>query len=124
MTSTALKPMESEVEETGRTLTARVDVFEKDDEFLVYADMPGVNPQDVDIRYESGELTLQGRRARSNSDKERAGWEYDVTGYQRSFRVGEHIASDKIEADLRQGVLTLRLPKVEAVRPRRIAVRG
>lgn len=124
MATTALKPMEQEVEETGRTLTARVDVFEKDDEYLVYADMPGVTPQDVDIRYENGELTLQGRRSRSHADKNRTGWEYDVTGYHRSFRIGEQIASDRIEADLRNGVLTLRLPKTEAVKPRRITVRG
>lgn len=110
--------------ETGRTLTARVDVFEKDDEYLVRADLPGVNPNDVDIRFENGELTLHGRRNAANNGKARAAWESEVNGYQRSFRLGEHVASDRIEADLKDGVLTLRLPKVEAVKPRRIAVKG
>lgn len=124
MTERAIKPVESEAEPTGRTLAARVDVFEKDDEYLVYADMPGVTPQDVDIRFENGELSLFGRRSRCNAGKQGESWECDIHGYNRSFRLGEHVAGDRIEAELKQGVLTLRLPKVEAVKPRRIAVKG
>jgi HSP20 family protein len=124
MTEQALKTMESEAEDAGRTVTARVDVFEKDDEFVVLADMPGVKPVDVDIRFENGELTLHGRRSADHAGRDRAAWEYEVTGYHRSFRVGDTVASDRIEADLKQGVLSLRLPKVEAVKPKRIAVKG
>ena len=124
MTETALKRVENEVEEAGRTIAARVDVFEKDDEYLVFADMPGVEPQDIDIRFESGELLLQGRRPRIHGDKERANWDSEITGFHRSFHIGDHVAGDRIEADVKNGVLTLRLPKTEAVKPRRIAVRG
>lgn len=124
MTETALKPVETEVEESGRTASARIDIFEKDDEYLVYADMPGVSPGDVDIRYENGELTLQGRRIPSHRDKNRANWESEITGFHRGFRIGDQIASDRIEADMKNGVLTLRLPKTEAVKPKRISVRG
>jgi HSP20 family protein len=105
-------------------LTPRVDVLETDDEILVYADMPGVTAEDVDIRFENGELAVHGRRAASHPDKSRATREFEVTGYFRSFRVAEQIAADKIEAALKNGVLTLHLPKVEAVKPRRIAVKG
>lgn len=112
MTEQATKPMESEAEETCCSVTARVDVFEKDDEFVVYADMPGVAPEDVDVRYNNGELILHGRRTS------------DIAGYHRDFRLGEQIAADRIEAQLTNGVLTLRLPKVEAVKPKRIAVKG
>lgn len=97
-------------EPQGVTVTPRVDVLETDDELLVYADLPGVAPADVDIRFENGDLTVHGRRA--------------GVSFFRSFRVTERIAGDKIEADLKGGVLTLHLPKVEAIKPRRIAVRG
>lgn len=105
-------------------LTPRVDVLETDDEILVYTDMPGVAAEDVDVRFENGELAVHGRRTASHPDKARESREVEVTGYFRSFRVTEQIATDKIEAALKNGVLTLHLPKVEAVKPRRIAVKG
>ena len=110
----------------GRTvaLTPRVDVLETEDEILVFADMPGVTAEDVDVRFENGELAVHGRRAASHPDKPRAARELEVTGYFRSFRVTEQIAADRIAAELKHGVLTLHLPKVEAVKPRRIAVKG
>jgi HSP20 family protein len=94
------------------TLTPRVDVLETDDEIVVLADFPGVEPADVDIRFENGELAVHGRRANG------------AASYFRNFRITEQVAADKIEAELKQGVLTLRLPKVEAIKPRRIAVKG
>ncbi|OWK35852.1 Hsp20/alpha crystallin family protein [Fimbriiglobus ruber] len=106
------------------TVTPRIDLLESEDELLLLADVPGVQPDNVDIRFENGELTVHGRRQPSHDDKKRAAWEYEVTNYFRSFRVTEQIAADKIAAELKNGVLTLRLPKVEAVKPRRIAVRG
>jgi HSP20 family protein len=123
MTETAIKPV-TETEEAGRTQTARADVFERDDEYVVQADLPGVQPQDVDIRFEDGELTLHGRRSREANTREAAPWNRDIAGFTRTFRLGEGIAGDRIEADMKHGVLTLRLPKTEAVKPRRIAVRG
>jgi HSP20 family protein len=106
------------------TVTPRADVLETDDEFLVLADLPGVTPDGIDIRFENGELTLHGRRAADHAEKARALWEYEVTNYFRTFRLTEHIAADRIEAELKNGVLALHLPKAEAVKPRRIAVRG
>jgi HSP20 family protein len=105
-------------------LTPRVDILETDDEILVFTDMPGVAAEDVDIRFENGELAVHGRRAASYPDKARAAREVEVTGYFRAFRVTEEIAADRIEAGLKNGVLTLHLPKVEAVKPRRIVVKG
>jgi HSP20 family protein len=106
------------------TVTPRADVLETDDEFLLLADMPGVTPDGVDIRFENGELTLHGRRAADHGGKDRAVWEYEVTNYFRTVRLTEHIAADRIEAGMKNGVLTLHLPKAEAVKPRRIAVKG
>jgi HSP20 family protein len=106
------------------TVTPRVDVLETEDEFLVLADMPGVKSEDVDVRFEKGELTLHGRRAASHADKEAPLREYEATNYFRTFAVTDTVAADQITAELKGGVLTVRLPKVEAVKPRKIAVRG
>jgi HSP20 family protein len=118
------QPIPVEGETRAVTVAPRVDILETDDEILVFADMPGVAAQDVDIRFENGELTVHGRRTASHPDKEKAAREFEVTSYFRSFQVTEQIAADRIEAELKNGVLTLHLPKVEAVKPRRIAVKG
>ena len=94
----------------------RVDVLETEHEFVVLADVPGLTPEDVDIRFEQGEMIVHGRR-----QSPRAG---TPVAYHRSFAVAETIAADKISAELKDGVLTVTLPKVEAVKPKRIAVRG
>jgi len=93
-----------------------VDVLETENEFLIFADVPGVKPEDVDVRFEKGELALHCRRP--------AVRESEATAYQRSFAVADTVAADKITADLKSGVLTIHLPKIEAVKPKRIAVTG
>jgi len=106
------------------TVTPRVDVLETENEVLVLADLPGVKPDDVDVRFEKGELTIHGRRTAVYAGKEFALREYEAANYFRAFGVSERIAADKIAAELKGGVLTVRLPKVEAVKPRKIAVSG
>lgn len=100
-------------EPQGVTAVAPADVLETDDGYRLLLDLPGVQPADVDVRFEDGELAVNARRTGRLSGS-----------YTRTFRVSERIAADKIAADLRHGVLTLTLPKVEAVKPRRIAVQG
>jgi HSP20 family protein len=104
----------AEMPERAVAINPRVDVLETENEFLILADLPGVKPEDVDVRFEKGELALHGRRPGAD--------EFDATAYHRSFAVAESVAADKITADLKAGVLTVRLPKVEAVKPKRIAV--
>jgi HSP20 family protein len=106
------------------TVTPRVDVVETEQEVLVLADMPGVKPGDVDVRFEKGELTIHGVRAAAHAEKESQQREYEATNYFRAFGVAESIAADQISAELRSGVLTVHLPKVEAVKPRKITVKG
>jgi HSP20 family protein len=106
------------------TVTPRVDILETENEVLVLADLPGVKPDEVDVRFEKGELTIHGRRACCHGGKEAPLREYGAANYFRAFELAETIAADRIEAELKNGVLTLHLPKVEAVKPRRIAVKG
>jgi HSP20 family protein len=114
----------AEAQDVGVLARPRVDVMETENEVMLLADLPGVKSGDVDVRFENGELTIHGRRFASNANKKRALTEYEPTHYHRSFRLTEDIAADRIEAELKAGVLTVRLPKAEAAKPRKIAVKG
>jgi HSP20 family molecular chaperone IbpA len=125
----AIKKEEGEVTRVERTrdrrtYTPNVDIIETSDAFVVMADVPGVQPGAMDIQYEQGVLTLHGR-VESRQDEENTSYllcEYGVGDYYRSFRIGDGIDPDKIEAHLKDGVMELKLPKSEAVKPRKIAV--
>jgi HSP20 family protein len=106
---------ESDSPERGGAVSPRVDVLETENEYLVLADMPGTRSEDVDVRFEQGELSVYGRRAIRKDE---------FTTYHRTFAVADTVAADKITAELKAGVLTIHLPKVETVKPRKIAVNG
>lgn len=104
--------------------TPRVDILETRDELVVYADLPGVKPSDVDVRYELGELIIEGRCEPRQEGVSPLFSEYGVGDYYRAFAVGENLDAERISADLKNGVLTVRLPKAEKVKPKRITVKG
>ena len=106
------------------TVTPRVDIVETENEFVLFVDLPGVWSDDVDVRFEKGELTVHGKRAAANTGRQPSLREYEATSYHRTFAVAETVAADKIDAELKNGVLTVRLPKAEAAKPRRISVKG
>jgi HSP20 family protein len=130
MTSETMAQKQSEETRTqsertrgGRVYRPNVDIVEKQDELLVLADMPGVNGGDIDIRFEDGELTIHGPAAQRQDGQTRyLLQEYGVGDFYRTFRVSEQIDASKISAEYKDGVLSLHLPKVEAVKPRRIKV--
>lgn len=108
----------------GRRVAApAVDVYENKDEVLLVADMPGVRPDDIVIRFERGELTLSGRRAKQPEGNVLAA-EHRFTDFQRTFTVPQSIQSDAINAEIAHGVLKIHLPKVSAQKPRQIAVKA
>jgi HSP20 family molecular chaperone IbpA len=108
------------------TYRPNVDILESEGELQLRADLPGVAADDIDVQFENGVLTLTARvRPRWNMQK--AAWrlqEYGLGDFQRTFQVGEQIDASGITAEYGNGILTLHLPKVAAVRPRRIAVRA
>jgi HSP20 family protein len=108
----------------GKYFAPRVDIYETEDELVVLADMPGVRSEDVDLRYERGELMLHGRLPVREHVGQQLLREYEDGDFYRVFQVHESIDSNKIEASCRNGVLTIRLPKAEAARPRQVQVRG
>lgn len=109
---------------SGATYTPRCDIFETDDELLLCADLPGVEPGDADVRFENGELTIYARCAPRQEGVNYLDCEYGVGDYYRAFSIGEAVDSDMIAAELKNGVLTVHLPKSEAVKPKRIAVKA
>lgn len=101
------------------------DILERPDELIVRADMPGTGPERVDVRLENGVLTLAARiKDRHRDGGDPLHQEYGVGDYFRAFAVDENLDAGRISAEYADGVLTVRLPKSEAARPRRIEVRG
>ena len=104
------------------TFTPRFDIWEGENELLLYGDLPGVSVDDLDIRFENRELTIRGKVGRRYEGEYLLG-EYGVGDFHRVFTVGEAIDAEKISAEMKQGVLTLHLPKSEKVKPRQIEVK-
>jgi len=123
------RPEEATLVQTERTRSRpqffpNVDIVENAEELLVLADMPGIKAEDVDINFENGTLTLHGKVAdRQPENTNYLLREYEVGDFHRSFQVSEAIDAEKIYAEYHDGVLTLHLPKTEAVKPRKIAVK-
>jgi HSP20 family protein len=107
----------------GAQFTPRVDIVETDRELTLFAELPGVGPDHVELRYENGELTLLGRVERRHHGKQPLLQEYEEGDFYRAFTIHESIDASHIEAACKDGLLTVHLPKVEAVRPRQIAVK-
>jgi HSP20 family protein len=91
---------------------------------LLCGDLAGVASRDLDIRFEDGELTIHGHVEPRHQGKRFVYGEYGIGDYYRSFAVGKAIDSERISAELNHGVLTVHLPKSEAVKPRRIEVQS
>jgi HSP20 family protein len=106
------------------TFTPRFDVWENEQEFVLSGDLPGVEPAELEVRYEKQELTIEGKVAPRQEAARYFGVEYGVGDFHRSFRVGDQIDGTAIAAELKGGVLTVRLPKRAEVRPRKIAVQA
>jgi HSP20 family protein len=108
----------------GVFFTPRTDIVETDAELTLFAELPGVRPEDVDLRYEKGELLLHGKVQPHPERQTALLQEYEEGDFYRAFTIHESIDASRISAECKNGVLTVHLPKVEAVRPRQIKVRG
>jgi HSP20 family protein len=108
----------------GVSFLPPVDIVETDDELLLFADMPGVAAEDLDVRFEDGELTIFGRVSPRHENIDFTHGEYGIGDFFRTFLVDEAIDATKISAELNHGVLTLHLPKSEEVKPKRISIKA
>ncbi|MBN2293595.1 MAG: Hsp20/alpha crystallin family protein [Pirellulales bacterium] len=127
--STTLTPEETRsdvtpVERTsgGTTYSPRFDIWEDNDETILYGDLPGVTPEDLEVRFENPVLTIHGKVSSRHNDIKLLHGEYGIGDFHRTFTIGEAIDTERISAELKNGVVTVHLPKSEKVKPRRIEV--
>jgi len=116
---------ESSGRSTGQqqAMTPRVDVIEDTTGITLVADMPGVSKDSLEIRVESDALLMEGTVSSATPQAMEATYaEVRVPRYRRSFTLSRELDAGKIDAQLKDGVLTLRIPKQEQAQPRRISV--
>ena len=98
-----------------------VDIFENDDEILLYADVPGVEKTDVNVGIDNGKLSLSAVRTIKSSGS--AQWEeFETVEYRRNFSIPQTIDVEKVKAELKDGILHLHLPKSAQAKPRQIEI--
>lgn len=100
-----------------------VDIFENNDEILLHVDMPGVAKEDISVNIDNGKLYLSGARRMETTGAPQ--WEeFGNVEFQRTFSVPQTIDSNKVNAELKDGILHLHLPKSEAAKPRQIEIKA
>lgn len=110
---------------TRKLYTPRVNIYETNDDFQIVADMPGVDENSIDITVEKNVLTIQGSVDYNSPDNYSLAYaEYGIGDYQRSFTISNEIDQENIEATVKNGVLSLRLPKAATLKTKKIAVRA
>ncbi len=106
-----------------QAIAPRVDVLEDEAGITLLADMPGVSKDSLDIKVENDSLTIEGTLSAETPQAMEATYaEVRVARYRRSFTLSRELDPGRIEAQLKDGVLKLRIPKQEQAKPRRISV--
>lgn len=130
-TAKEMQKKEAEAPEKGELTRARrvynpaVDIIERKDDIVVIADMPGVDEKSVDITLEKNVLTIYGKVEAIIPEKHNLYIsEYGIGDYQRAFTLTDEVDREKIQASVKNGVLRVVLPKAEAVKTRKIAVKA
>lgn len=103
-----------------------VDIQELEDRYVIHADVPGVDPRDIEVQMEKGILTIRGERTRE-SEEERAGYkriERARGTFFRRFSMPDTADAEAISARSRNGVLEVTIPKQEKIQRRKIQVEG
>ncbi|HVT93875.1 MAG TPA: Hsp20/alpha crystallin family protein [Bryobacteraceae bacterium] len=109
---------------SARPWSPAVDVLETENEVVLKADVPGVDPNEVEVRMENGTLALKGER-KFNSEVKEKGYHRVERGYgafSRYFTLPETVDGEKVSASYKDGVLTVTLPKKEIAKPKSIKV--
>ena len=119
-----IKNSETNVERV-KTYTPHVDIFETDDNIVITADIPGVDENSIDITLEKNVLSVEGYVEPAKPDGYNLAYaEFEAGNYRRSFTLSDVIDQDHIEANVKDGVLNLTLPKAAPAQARKIAVQA
>jgi len=109
----------------GTSFSPMVDIIESDDAFIFQVDLPGVKPGNVDVSYENGVLTIEGRVQQRQAENQRYLWrECGVGHFYRQFTINSPVNADQIHAELKNGELILTVPKAESAKTRKIQIQG
>lgn len=102
----------------------RVDISENENEFVLHAELPGMNREDIKVSLEDGVLTVFGERKQEEAQEGKKYFHRERTygSFKRAFRLGTDVQADNISASYKDGILTVNLPKAEEVKPRQIEV--
>lgn len=110
---------------TRRSVSPRCDIHENDTAVILFADMPGVVTDGVNVQVHGDVLTMSGRSSVSEPERSTALWrEYATRDYERAFRLGQAVDADHITAVIKDGVLRVELPKRASASPHRITVQA
>jgi HSP20 family protein len=106
-----------------RTFRPEIDICDSGAEVLIVADVPGATPAAIDVSFDDGVLSVHAPVAARSLPGRAIRQEYGIGDYRRSFKLGEGFDASLISAEYRRGVLEIHVPRLAAVRPRKIAVR-
>jgi HSP20 family protein len=120
----AFSPFSGESELSTRTWAPPVDIYETENDIVLKAELPGVDPKDVEVKVEDNTLYLKGER---KFEKEVANENYhrverSYGSFARSFSLPNSINTEKVKAEFKDGLLTLTLPKREEAKPRTVKI--
>lgn len=104
-----------------------VDIRENENELLITAELPGIDPDHVEVTCDNGVLTIRGEKQQERKENEEGRFhliERTYGTFSRSFQLPQGVDESKIDADFDRGVLNVRIPKAALPQPRRIQVRG
>lgn len=126
---TSVKATESgpaqRIRETGPSLRPPVDVFENENGIILHADLPGVGSEGLNLQIDKDTLLIEGRAELPFPEGMKAMYaEVRAANYRRSFAMSSELDTNAVQASLKDGVLTLRIPKKEALQPRKIEVQA
>jgi len=110
--------------EAALTYQPNVDICDRGPEVLVVADVPGARTDGIDVSFEDGVLSLHAKVPARDLPGRGVRQEYGIGDYRRSFRLGDEFDASRITADYRHGVLTIHIPRLAAVLPRKVEVRA
>jgi len=118
------QPWESPLWRTGRWPS--IDIVEKDDHFLVKAEVPGCKAEDIDVSVQGNTLTIRGEKKEEEEVKEKGYYHAErVFGaFRRDLSLSAEVDPGKIEATCKEGVLQIRVPKSEKAKPVKVKIKG
>jgi HSP20 family protein len=106
----------------ARAFSPAVDVRANEEEIVLFADVPGVKKEDLEVTLENGVLTIKGQRRYEGSDKEKVWLGRSYGAFERSYTLPETVDPERLTADLADGVLTIRIPQQPKAKPKKITI--